>query len=142
MSKFNIKRAFLAHLLSNLPTGITVNDIAFDNRKFEPANKKAWLAVYFLGGGSDPLGKTNQDFNDERGFFQISVFIELNADNFDDTQIQIIDQLEAAFSYNTELVYNDQKVYIESIETTAGTESEAWFQRELTFNYFSLSERG
>ena len=27
---------------------------------------------------------------------------------FDNTQIQIIDDLEAAFSYNTELVYNDK----------------------------------
>ena len=27
---------------------------------------------------------------------------------FDNTQIQIIDDLETAFSYNTELVYNDQ----------------------------------
>ena len=27
---------------------------------------------------------------------------------FDNTQIQIIDDLETAFSYNTELVYNDK----------------------------------
>ena len=149
MSKLNIKQAFISHLRSNLPTGITDNDFAFDNAKFDPSGKTAWLAAYFLGGDSEPLGKTSRGFNDERGLFQISVFVELNGVDpdsnqlqFDNTQLQIIDDLESAFSYNTELVYNDQKIYITSIETTAGTQSEAWFKRDITINYFSLSERG
>ena len=142
MSKLNIKQAFLSHLLSNLPTGITANDIAFENKKFKPKNKDAWLAVYMPANDKDPLGKTSSDFDDNRGFYQISVFIPINSNDFDNTQLQIIDELEQAFSYNTELVYNGQKVYITESQTTAGTESEAWFQRDLTLNYFSLSERG
>lgn len=142
MSKLNIKQAFISHLLSNLPTGITTDDIAFENKKFDPSGKDAWLAAYFIPALNDPLGKTSEDFNDSRGFYQISVFVPINSNSFDNTQLQIMDELEQAFSYNTELVYNGQKVYITSVDSTAGTESEAWFQRDLTLNYFSLSERG
>ena len=142
MSQLDTKQAFLSQLINNLPTGLTTADVAFENKKFNPANRDLWLAAYYIPATSDPLGKTSADFDDERGFYQVSVFVSLNSDDYDNRQLEAIDQIKSAFRYNTELVYNDQVVYVTSAETNAGVESEAWFQRDLTINFLTFTQRG
>ena len=142
MSQLDTKQAFLSQLINNLPAGLTTADVAFENKKFNPANRDLWLAAYYIPATSDPLGKTSADFDDERGFYQVSVFVSLNSDDYDNRQLEAIDQIKSAFRYNTELVYNDQVVYITSAEANAGVESEAWFQRDLTINFLTFTQRG
>jgi len=142
MSQLNTKQAFLSHLINNLPAGLTTADVAFENKKFKPKNKDLWLAVYYIPATSDMMGKSTTDRDEERGLYQVSVFVSLNNDNYDNTQLQAIDELKSAFSYNTELVYNDQVISILDSETNAGVESEAWFQRDLTINFLTFTNRG
>ena len=142
MSQLNIKQAFISHLINNLPTGVSVNDVAFENKKFNPKNKDLWLAAYYIPATSDMMGKSATDRDEERGLYQVSVFVPLNSDNYDNVQLQAIDELKSAFSYNAELVYNDQIVSVLDSETNAGVESESWFQRDLTINFLTFTNRG
>ena len=142
MSQLNTKQAFISHLINNLPTGVTVNDVAFENKKFKPKNKDLWLAAYYIPATSDMMGKSTTDRDEERGLYQVSVFVPLNSDNYDNVQLRAIDELKSAFSYNTELVYNDQIVSVLDSETNAGVESESWFQRDLTINFLTFTNRG
>ena len=142
MSQLDIKQAFLSYLLDNLPAGLTFEDVAFENKRFDPSGKDLWLAAFYIPATSQPLGKTSKDFNDDRGFYQVSVFVPLNNDNYDNKQLQAISEIESAFSYNTELVYNDTKVFITGTENNAGVESESWFQRDLTINFLTFTQRG
>jgi len=142
MSQLNTKQAFISHLINNLPTGVTVNDVAFENKKFNPKGKGLWLAAYYIPATSDMMGKSTTDRDEERGLYQVSVFVPLNSDNYDNVQLQAIDELKSAFSYNTELVYNDQIVSVLDSETNAGVESESWFQRDLTINFLTFTNRG
>ena len=48
MSYLKTKQACITHLVNNLPSGVTDTDIAFENKKFNPANKPLWLAAYFI----------------------------------------------------------------------------------------------
>lgn len=142
MSQLNTKQAFISHLLSNLPSGVSVSDVAFENKKFNPKNKGLWLAAYYIPATSEMMGKSDNDRDEERGLYQISVFVPLNSASYDNAQLQAIDELKASFRYNTQLVYNDQTVSILSSETNAGVESEAWFQRDLTINFLTFTNRG
>lgn len=142
MSQLNTKQAFVSHLLNSLPSGVSVSDVAFENKKFNPKNKSLWLAAYYIPATSEMMGKSDNDRDEERGLYQISVFVPLNSVNYDNAQLQAIDELKVAFRYNTQLVYNDQTVSILSSETNAGVESEAWLQRDLTINFLTFTNRG
>ncbi len=142
MSQLDIKQAFLSHLLDNLPTGLTSSDVTFENKLVDHSGKDLWLAAFYIPATSQPLGKTSKDFNDDRGFYQVSVFVPLNSENYDNVQLQAISEIESAFSYNTELVYNDTKVFITGSDTNAGVETDAWFQRDLTINFLTFTQRG
>lgn len=141
MSFFDTKQALLTQLINNLPSGLTANDVAFENKNFNPANKPLWLAAYFIPATSDILGKTPSSNNEDRGVFQVSVFVSLNNESYDNTQLQAIDELIAAFKYNTQMMYNTQTV--QALESTVnnGTENESFFKRDISVNYLTFSTR-
>ena len=64
----------------------TGDDVAFENYKFDPANKDLWLAAYFIPATTEAMGKTDASGDEQRGIFQISVFIALG-NVFDETQL-------------------------------------------------------
>ena len=142
MIELDIKQAFLTHLLSNLPTGMTSDDVAFEGKKPETAGKSAFIAAYFISNVSTPLGKTASDFDDDSGVLQVSAFVPIKKNSNDNDLFRIISELRAAFRYNTEMVYNGQKVYVTSTSLNSATESGGFYKRDLTINYFTLSERG
>lgn len=141
MSYSDTKNAFITHLLANLPTGLTSDDVAFENRRFKPANKPLWIAAYFLPVSTESVGKTDASSDENRGLFQVSVFVDINSDQFDTLQLTAIDELITAFKYNTQLVYNTQTV--DTLESTVnnGSESEAYYQRDVSINYLTFSTR-
>lgn len=144
MSLLDTKQALVQQLkTANINTNdISVNDIAFENKNFKPENKNLWYAAYFIPASSDMMGKTQTSGNEERGIFQVSVFIPLNQSTMDNAQLSAIDEISSVFKYNTETVYNNQTVSILNITPPgAGIETEAWFQRIISINYLTFSTR-
>ena len=137
MSYLKVKKALLTKLL----TAVSASDLALENKKFDPSNKTLWYAAYFLPTSSETMGKTSASSNEQRGIFQVSVFIDINKFNYDDSQLTAIDAILSTFTYNTNLVYNGQKIDILNSEVNNGLESEAWYQRDISINYLTFSER-
>ena len=137
MSYLDTKQAFL----TQLQTVVSVGDIAYENNKFNPANKSLWFAAYFLPVSSEMMGKTTASSDEQRGIFQVSVFVPINGFDASNAQLQAIDDVLSGFLYNTSIVYNNQKVDILSSSVNSGAESEAWFQRDISINYLTFSER-
>jgi hypothetical protein len=138
LSYLDTKQALIQQLLTS---SINANDIAFENKNFDPKNKSLWYGVYFIPATSDILGKTAESCNEQRGIFQVSVFIKLNSITFDNDQLSAIDNVLSVFKYNTETVYNTQTVSILESTVNNGIETEAWFQRDISINYLTFSTR-
>ncbi len=137
MSYLDTKQAFL----TQLRTVVNVNDLAFENNRFDPKNKSLWFAAYFLPVSSEMMGKTSASGDEQRGIFQVSVFVPVNGFESSNTQLQAIDDVLSGFIYNTSIVYNEQRVDILSSTVNNGTESEAWFQRDISINYLTFTKR-
>lgn len=139
MSHYDTKQALITRLIDSAI--VPDADIAFENDTFNPEGKSLWLAAFFIPATSDALGKTSADFDEQRGIFQISVYVKKNSGNYDNLQLQTIDQIKSAFKYNDQLVYNTQTVSILNSTTNNGFEVESWFKRDLSINYFTFSQR-
>ena len=142
MSYLDTKQALLTQLLATSITGITGQDIAFENKNFDPKNKAIWLACYFIPATSDMMGKTTSDRDERRGVFQVSVFVALDNLDYDNAQLVAVDEILAGFQYNSSTVYNTQQVDILESTVTSGGENESWFKRDISINYLTFSNRG
>ena len=129
MSYFKTKQALLTKLLSVPITGITADDISFENKTFDPKGKSIWLACYFIPATSESLGKTIDSSDEQRGIFQVSVFVALDA-------------ILTEFRYNSVLPFDDIEVYISTSTVNNGIENESWFKRDISINYLTFSNRG
>ena len=141
MSYLDTKQALITKLLAASITGITSQDIAFENNNFDPANKPLWLACYFIPATSDMMGKTTSDRDEQRGIFQVSVFVALDNLDYDNAQLLAVDEVLAEFRYNSAVVYNGQQVDILESSVTNGTENESWFKRDISINYLTFTSR-
>ena len=138
MSYYNTRQALIQRLINTSITGITAADISYENSDFDPKGKRKFVAGYFIPATSEIMGKTSASSNDQRGIFQVSVFVKLNSDDYDNTQLQIIDSITTGFVYNTVTVYNGQKVQILESTVNSGSENEAWFKRDVSINYLTI----
>ena len=141
MSYLKTKQALLTQLLATPITGLTGADIAFENKDFNPTGKALWLACYFIPATSDSLGKTLASSDEQRGIFQVSVFVAMNSDAYDNAQLTAIDQILSGFRYSTSTVYNGTTVDILESTVNNGTENESWFKRDISINYLTFNER-
>lgn len=139
MSYLDTKQALAQKLIDAavLPN----SSIAFENKKFSPGKKTKWLACYFIPATEETTGKTVSSSDEQRGIFQVSVFVKKNSTNFDNDQLQLIDDIKAAFTYNDKAVYNGQQVDILESTVNNGFETDAWFQRDISINYLTFSTR-
>ena len=142
MSYLDTKQALLTQLLATSITGVTSDDIAYENFYFDPSNKNLWLAVYFIPATSEPMGKSATARDEQRGIFQVSVFVALNNSSANNAQLTAIDEILAGFQYNSSTVYNAQQVDILEATTNSGSENESWFRRDISINYLTFSTRG
>ena len=142
MSYLDTKQALISKILATPITGVTSSDIAFENNNFDPANKTLWLAVYFIPATSEMIGKTAAGRDEQRGIFQISVFVSLNSGGYDNAQLTAIDEILTGFQYNSSTVYNTQQVDILESTVNSGSENESWFKRDISINYLTFSKRG
>ena len=138
MSYLDTKQALVQQLLT---ASISSNDIAFENKNFDPKNKPLWYAAYFIPASTEMMGKTQLSPDEQRGIFQVSIFIKLNSTTFDNDQLSAIDNILSVFKYNTETVYNTQTVSILESTVNNGAETESWFQRDISINYLTFSTR-
>ena len=141
MSYLKTKQALLTQLLATPITGLTGADIAFENKDFNPKGKALWLACYFIPATSDSLGKTLASSDEQRGIFQVSVFVAMNSDAYDNAQLTAIDEILSGFRYSTSTVYNGTTVDILESTVNNGTENESWFKRDISINYLTFNER-
>lgn len=141
MSYLNTKLALIQKLQNATITGITADDIAWENNNFDPSGKSQYIACYFIPAVTESLGKTLASSDQQEGIFQISVFISLDGGEYDHNQLQIVDDVLSEFQYSTSSVYNGQTVEILESTLNAGSENESWFKRDLSINYLTFSER-
>tara|TARA_R110002124_G_scaffold111877_1_gene265825 strand:+ start:52 stop:480 length:429 start_codon:yes stop_codon:yes gene_type:complete len=142
MSYLDTKQALITQFLATSVTGLTVNDIAYQNKFFDPANRSLWVALYFIPATSQMMGKSTIDKNEDRGIFQVSVFVSLDNPEYDNAQLTAIDQILTGFQYNSSTVYNGHQVDILDSTVNQGADSESWFQRDVSINYLTFSNRG
>lgn len=141
MSYFKTKQALLTKLLSVPITGVTADDMSFENKTFDPKGRSIWLACYFIPATSESLGKTIDSSDEQRGIFQVSVFVALDDGQYDNLQLQVVDDILAGFRYSTSTVYNSQQVDILDSTVNNGTENEAYFKRDISINYLAFNKR-
>jgi hypothetical protein len=143
MSRLDTKQAFITHLLANLPSGITADDVAFENQNpsFNPEGKNLWLDTHYQEASNDPTGKTSASSDEQRGFFQIDVNTPLSNSNYDNELLSTIDELASTFSYGTTIVYNTQSVDLLENTSPNSAENGAWYRRFITINYLTFSPR-
>jgi hypothetical protein len=99
------------------------------------------LACYFIPATSESLGKTLDSSDEQRGIFQVSVFVALDDGQYDNLQLQVVDDILAGFRYSTSTVYNSQQVDILDSTVNNGTENEAYFKRDISINYLAFNKR-
>ena len=139
MSYYDTRQALLTTLLD--AAIVPDADIAFENDEFDPTGKDIWLAVYFLPVNSGIMGKTNESKSEQRGVFQISVFVRKNSDNYDSEQLLKIDSILSTFSYGTAALYSGQTVDILDAALTNGRYDNAWFVRDVSIDYLAFATR-
>jgi hypothetical protein len=142
MSYLKTRQALVTQFLAATVTGLTVADIASDNEFFDPANKSLWVMLTVIPASSDAMGKGSADTNEDRGIFQVSVFIPVNTKDRSILAATAVDQIRAGFQFNTSTVYNSQQVTILDTTVNQARLSEAWFQTDISINYLTFSNRG
>lgn len=138
MSYLDTKQALIQQLLT---ASISASDIAFENKNFDPSSKPIWYSAYFIPATTEMMGKTQTSSDEQRGIFQVSVFVKLNSTTFDNAQLTAIDNVLSVFKYNAKTVYNTQTVSILDSTVNNGIETESWFQRDISINYLTFSTR-
>ncbi len=139
MSYFSTKQALITKLIDLAV--VDNSDIAFDNSNFDPDGKSLWLSASFVPATSESIGKNSTASDEQRGFLQVSVFIASDSGNYDNIQLQKVDEIREGFSHGTSLVYNGQEVDIIQTSVGNGRSVDSWFVRDITINYLTFSER-
>jgi len=141
MSYLDTKQALIQQLIATPITGITAADILYENNNFDPSSKSKFVAGYFIPATSESMGKTLASSDEQRGVFQISVYVKLNGGVYDNEQLQMVDDILSGFQYSSSTVYNGQTVQILESTLNSGSENESWFKRDISINYLTFSER-
>lgn len=138
MSYLDTRQALIQKLINTSITGITSNDISYENSDFNPKGKSKFIAGYFIPATSETTGKEIAAIQEKRGIFQVSVYVKLNGGNYDITQLQIVDDILSGFVYGSEAVYNGQTISILESAVNSGSENESWFKRDVSINYLTI----
>lgn len=152
MSALDTRQALITRFLATTVTGLTVDDIGVGGEFFDPTNKALWAMLSFMPASSQAIGKTTSDVNEDRGIFQVSLFVPANIVDSDITLLTAVDQVRAGFQYNGSTVYNGQTVTVLDANVSGGGSSGknagqtnsvgAWYKRDISINYLTFSNRG
>jgi hypothetical protein len=142
MSYLDTRQALVTQFLATSVTGLTVSDIDSGLGFFDPKNKSLWVALTVIPASSEAMAKTTVDKNEDRGIFQVSVFIPVSIKDRAIVAATAVDEIRTGFQYNSSTVYNGQQVDILDITVNQGRVTEAWFQTDISINYLTFSNRG
>ncbi len=132
------------HLLSLSLTGISNDDIAWDNSDFDPSGKTAWLDTFYVPAVIDITSKTSAG-QLQSGFFQVSAYVPANdatggVKQYARRQMQIMGEVLAGFATNTQTSYNNVTVSILDSNVQPARKSGGWYVRDITINYIRLGD--
>tara|TARA_R110000782_G_scaffold107110_1_gene195494 strand:- start:75 stop:488 length:414 start_codon:yes stop_codon:yes gene_type:complete len=136
MSYIDTRNALFTGALSGLSVPVAMPNISFNHD-----NLDAWVALYFIPATSQSLGKTKASGDERRGLMQASVYIKADSVNYDNLQLQIIDQLTSILWNGSVLVSNGQEVHILESTANEGSVNGSYFKRDLTINYLAITQR-
>ena len=142
MSELDITQALITKFMTVPVTGLTNDDIDTDLGVFKTAGKSIFVKLINVMATSTAMGKSSLDKNSEAGFLQVSVFIPMSTVYRRIVMSTAVDEIRAGFQFNSPTTYNGQKVTILNSTVNQGRETEAWFQRDITINYLTFSNRG
>ena len=131
MSETTTRNALLSALI-----GGTDYPIAFENSHppFDPEPHELWLAQYYLPTSGDSRGKGSNS-SQERGIYQVSIFIKASLTDYDNTMLQAKDEIKAIFSEGTILSDVGGDVLLYNNTSTGGSIQNGWFKTDLSFNF-------
>jgi hypothetical protein len=132
MNQLDIRNALLQAVIDNKTV-----PLANENSGFKPIGLDSYISTHFIPATSEPMGKLQASNDDDRGIFQISVFVKLNADDYDNEQIQIIDAFKTVF-FNSAVIGG---VFINEVTTNGGYPVESWYKRDISINYMAFTTR-
>ena len=136
MSYLKTRKALIQQLL----TVVSANDVAFENKFFDPKGKDFYYACYFIPVQAESTGKTLASSDEQRGFFQVSVFVKSNV-NYDIIQLEKVDLILSAFRDTTSISFDGLGVDILESTLNAGFIDDPWFKRDITINYLTYTTR-
>tara|TARA_R110000851_G_scaffold167578_1_gene313256 strand:- start:1109 stop:1537 length:429 start_codon:yes stop_codon:yes gene_type:complete len=142
MSDLDTTQALITKFIATTVTGLTDSDIDTELDFFDPKGKSIFVKLINIPATSTAMGKSSTDKNEERGIFQVSIFIPMTTKNRRIVMSTAADQVKAGFQFNSTTVYNGQLVTILDSTLNQGRESESWFQRDVSINYLTFSDRG
>ena len=137
MSQLQIRNTLLTEIVATL-SPLVGNNIAYENKDFDTTGVDTWCSTHFNPAASDSCGKSSASSDDEIGFMQVSVFVRLNADDYDNEQYTIIDELKKVFYFGVKV----GDVSIHEVTLNNGIIVDAWYKKDLTINYSSFQSRG
>lgn len=137
MSQLQIRNTLLTQVVATL-TPLVGDNIAFENRDFDTTGVDAWCSTHFNPATSESCGKSSVSSDEERGFMQVSVFVKLNADDYDNQQLTIIDELKKDFYFGVTI----GNVDVHEVTLNNGFIVDAYYKRDITINYSSFQGRG
>lgn len=137
MSSITLRDSLANGVLSALPSFDPESDVSYENREFDPSGLDRFVAVFYMPATVEALGKQKPSRDDWRGVFQVSIFVKLDANDYDNTQLQIADDLKSTFFVGATV----GDAFIESAELNQGGTEDGWFKRDLSINYISYQTR-
>ena len=132
MNLLDVRNALVQAVIDNATV-----PIAYENSGFDPSALDAWVDIQFIPATSEAMGKQQDSNDDERGVFQISVFVKSNADDYDNQQWAIILGFKSIF-FNSAVIGD---VEIKEVTTNGGYPVESWYKRDISINYIAFTTR-
>jgi len=114
MSDLKTLQALRTLLKTVVISGVTNDDISYLDppKAFDPANKKLWLDEAFVPASSETMGKTKASSDEDRGFYQVTVFTPLLGGDFGLSAAAAVDNIKTVFFNGESQVYQGQNVDI------------------------------
>lgn len=143
MSDTNTLHALRTLLLSTPITDITSANISFIDppKPFKPEGKKIWIAEDFIPASSESTGKTKASSNEDRGIYQLTVYVPLFLGDYGLSLSTAVDEIKAGFFYGETTTHNAQKVDILQVVAQSVTSNDAWSRRVISINYLTFSNK-
>lgn len=140
MSHLRIKNDVLEQLISVIGVanlGYTIG-IANENGDFDPNQYEIWVQPYYIPTTSESLGKGYRSLDDERGFYQVSIYVKQDNLTMYNKQLELIDVIRGSMWNGS--VYGCTQIAESTLNN--GRPSDGWFVRDLTLNLISYIARG